>query len=535
MDQKKFQELQTIKEQLQEHHGATRLQNIPEFTSSALYKDLTQTSTIGYSLDITVSAVIQRIDDILSAESIILQFAKYQWQMRNKSILPSSRSQENQRLEFYKSKNIHERLEMIFSLKEYYFTINPTSFKFGDKRYNREVFQNAIDTIIIDPENVADSSLETLGITLDPDCQNLKEIFKKMHPLNYQDTDERKYTVRIHEYEGKYIVFAAHKTMYNATQPATKGEQRKEDVKAHMSVYPDIFSMIRREEHIIDSAQEKQEEYQDIKKKLIASIKEIDRNKKEYGPRVQQNVQEIIADIDKATSARIMADKIYHLYKVYGKHSENDKKLLEASMRNFTQRIAQLVGIAFHTQLHLLELNDVLEDQNLNLELFYHQIAMFLEDPKTGYDKFLIAFENYYRSQKWPLKEPFRTFDKQINQCFGDLSVLIKKEPRSIMMKAKIIVTLQRKYRETCVWEHEYKRGELSAEELQENLLDTSLDESIKEYSLWLYNAVFAHITEKRAKFSPDFTKPQLNRFFDDLNDLHRLQETINDLLNMLQ
>jgi len=52
------------------------------------------------------------------------------------------------------------------------------------------------------------------------------------------------------------------------------------------------------------------------------------------------------------------------------------------------------------------------------------------------------------------------------------------------MMKAKIIVTLQRKYRETCVWEHEYKRGELSAEELQENLLDTSLDESIKEYSL---------------------------------------------------
>jgi len=78
MDQKKFQELQTIKEQLQEHHGATRLQNIPEFTSSALYKDLTQTSTIGYSLDITVSAVIQRIDDILSAESIILQFAKYQ-------------------------------------------------------------------------------------------------------------------------------------------------------------------------------------------------------------------------------------------------------------------------------------------------------------------------------------------------------------------------------------------------------------------------------------------------------------------------
>jgi hypothetical protein len=43
-----------------------------------------------------------------------------------------------------------------------------------------------------------------------------------MRPLNYQDADEKKYTVRIHEYEGKYIVFAAHKILYNASQPATK-------------------------------------------------------------------------------------------------------------------------------------------------------------------------------------------------------------------------------------------------------------------------------------------------------------------------
>jgi hypothetical protein len=83
-----------------------------------------------------------------------------------------------------------------------------------------------------------------------------------------------------------------------------------------MNVYPDIFSLIRREEHIIDENQEKQEEYQAIKKKLIASIKEIDRNKKQYSIRVQQNVQEIITEIDAATSAKIMADKLYHLYKI---------------------------------------------------------------------------------------------------------------------------------------------------------------------------------------------------------------------------
>jgi hypothetical protein len=79
--------------------------------------------------------------------------------------------------------------------------------------------------------------------------------------------------------------------------------------------------MVRREEHIIDTTTEKQQEYRDIKKKLLASIREIDRNKKEYSVRVQQNVQEIIAEIDNETSAKIVADKLYHLYKISGRHS----------------------------------------------------------------------------------------------------------------------------------------------------------------------------------------------------------------------
>jgi len=52
-----------------------------------------------------------------------------------------------------------------------------------------------------------------------------------MRPLNYQDAEAKKYTIRIHEYEGKYIVFTANKIVYDATLPATKGEQKKEDIK----------------------------------------------------------------------------------------------------------------------------------------------------------------------------------------------------------------------------------------------------------------------------------------------------------------
>jgi len=93
------------------------------------------------------------------------------------------------------------------------------------------VFDHAIDAVVIDPRKVSEESLESLDITLDPDCQNLKEIFKEMTPLNYQDGDQKKYTIRINEYDGKYIVFVPSKVMFDATQPATKAEQIKEDVK----------------------------------------------------------------------------------------------------------------------------------------------------------------------------------------------------------------------------------------------------------------------------------------------------------------
>ena len=69
-------------------------------------------------------------------------------------------------------------------------------------------------------------------------------------------------------------------------------------------------------------------------------------------------------------------------------------------MRSFTQRIAQLIGISSHTQLHLLELNDILDDENLNVELFYTQVQMFLAEPNIRYSRFLVAFENYYTAQR---------------------------------------------------------------------------------------------------------------------------------------
>jgi hypothetical protein len=101
------------------------------------------------------------------------------------------------------------------------------------------------------------------------------------------------------------------------------------------------------------------------------------------------------------------------------------------------------------------------------------------------------------------------------------------------MLKAEVIIALQKKIRETYTWEHMYKKWDISAEELQNKLHDTSSDESLKKDAPWLYDAIFLGINQKRAEFSPDFTKTQFNRFFDELNDLAMLQSTIDVLTTM--
>lgn len=527
-----FQNLQKAQELLSDYHGWLHLKNVSTFTSSNLYKDLVVSQDISLSLDTTVKSALDQIAHILKSESIQLQLPRFQEAIRTNAIVSSKRLEENQRVEFFHDSYLYEWAQLMFSPAEFYFTINSLSFKKDDKKYNHGVFQNALESLIIDPSYVAPSSLESLHITLAPDCQNLKEIFKNMTPLQYQDADKQRRSARIYSYEGKYIVFVAHKTVFDTLQPATKWEQRKADVRWHMSVYPDIFSMIRKEEYIIEGNQEKQRTYQELKKKILSSLREIDWNKKEYSIRVQQNVQEIIAEIDGATSVKIMADKLYHLYKITGKHSERDKKLLEASMRNFTQRIAQLMGISSYTHLHLIEFNDALEKQSTTLELFYSQIALFFGTPKKSYDKILLAFETYSRAQKWPLQEPFHTFHQQIQQCFGDVSHI--KNPRIFVFKVATIIFLQRKYRETYLWEHQYKEGDLSLQDLENKLLDSSSDTIFKQKYPEAYATLFTEIYEGRGEFSPEFTPWELNAFFAKINDLKELQSTIDAILSLM-
>jgi hypothetical protein len=82
---------------------------------------------------------------------------------------------------------------------------------------------------------------------LDPDCQNVKDVFKEMVSLSYTKDGKKIYTPTINMYRGKFVTLSSQSVIYPVEGDATQGEKRKTDKRTHISVYPDIFSMMRRE------------------------------------------------------------------------------------------------------------------------------------------------------------------------------------------------------------------------------------------------------------------------------------------------
>lgn len=188
--------------------------------------------------------------------------------------------------------------------------------------------------MVIDPAKVPQSSLNALGIThLDPDCQNLKNIFKDMHNLKYTVGDETKRTPTINTTkDGQFITFSSQSVFYSVEGIPTQGEKRKEDILTQMAVYPDLLSLVRREGHILEDLQDKKFTYYKVKRSLISMIRQIDWTQDGYGANIVSQVDELIKDINKATSATVIAQKIYHFYKIHGQHRLHDRQHLQAGI-----------------------------------------------------------------------------------------------------------------------------------------------------------------------------------------------------------
>lgn len=525
----KIDEIYRIQKQLAPYHGSCLLQNIPELAGQELLAVLLGDAYGFY----TVSQTREALLDLLSVESIQLQSPRFAQAMHRGDIITGAqRTPENKRLELYDEYNLYGLLQIAFSPDDKYFHINPTRFRKWDNVHNRKIFEDAIDALVIDPSKIPPSSLTTLGIKqLDPDCQNLKDIFKDMVSLKYKVGDKTKRTPTVNlTKDGKFVTLSSQSVIYPVEGDATQGEKRKTDKRTHISVYPDIFSMLRREWHILESLEDKKEQYQEIKKMLIVEINHIDRNKKCYGVRLRDELKEIIGEIDDATNAKIVAQKLYKLYKLTGKNNVNDKLLLESAITGFGERIGELIGISGSVQFHALALEDELWDQKSNLEMFHAQAKMALRDGSRPtniiHSDFCFALQNYCDHRARYLKEPFRTFNSQILRIFGDPKTIKKKFFELFVQKADVLLSLQRSFLNAYVWEHDYKEGLITLDELAQHMSSLAAPDISSRYPN-LYHDFFQDIDLKREEFSPEFSYEEITQFFAELKDMSWLESKL--------
>lgn len=181
-----------LKKKLAPYHGACLVKNVPVVIKKCLLPILESSYA-----NKTVAYTRQELSKTLNKTSIELQSVKFQQQVEEGKIIPSQSSPRNQRMKFYDSTNTHDRVQMLLSPDNNYFVIDPKRFVSEAKRvdmemsqaekrkHNNDVFHDGIDVAIISPDKVSDDSLATLGIEPDPDYQNLKDVFKHMHPLEY--------------------------------------------------------------------------------------------------------------------------------------------------------------------------------------------------------------------------------------------------------------------------------------------------------------------------------------------------------------
>lgn len=523
-----IEQIRILRERLVPYHWALRFSHVSDHIQKLVGELLGNNCQ-----ELTITSIRNQLQDLLSAESVLLQFGGFQKALDDGSItLWSQRLDENKRLELYRDYKFYELCQIAFSLPMHYFQLN---FKKGDKEYNKKLFEKAIDAMVIVPSKVPLSSLRSLGIkVLDPDCQNFKEVLKQMYSLSYQGEKGTVYTPTINVYQGKFVTFSSQYVVYPTGDHPTAGEKRKRDVRTRMAVYQDLFSAIRREHHILEALDTKKDEYQTIKNELLSMIKAIEWNKKCYGASVVGKVQEIIKEISTATSAHIVAQKVYHLYKIYGKHSEHDKKHLQAAITKFTKRIAEMIGIASHVQLHALELEDQLEDQQNDLKLFHAQVKANADI--SAYGQLVFMFETYYTYRQKRLKEPFLSFDRQIADIFGTVDQIQRQDPARFIKKADLVISMQKIFLDMYVLEHKYKEGEMSFFDVLDYIADNTNADIQSKYP-WLYDLYFAAIHERQKcwySLEAGYTYDEITDFFAPFKDMSRLSKQLNDLVSSL-
>lgn len=356
-----------------------------------------------------------------------------------------------------KDNQLYNILQIAISSPEYAFSDNWKLIP--DKKYaehNRLVYNNLIDDTIVFPSKLPESFLSKFDITsIDPNCQVIKDIFKKSSPLKYNDWDHGKSTYRVIFVNWKIIIFRTISKLIEYKNP-TKAQKNKSDISKPFNTYGSIYDAIRSQYYTIDSQEGKIADYKILQNDIIKLIIDIKSDISSLS--LRKTLDAIIEEIQSAESLPIVAAKLYNFLKLKFVHSEIDKNLLIWAKNKFDTRISTLRSQISEMQKQLDAIENNFTKQEYIFDSLHRWVLPYIDYTWKNNSKILFAFQQYFSNIAGvSLQDPFYTFNSQIETVLWSYDKIKDSEIIKILLKAQVLFYHQTTLLEFHKLEHDIK------------------------------------------------------------------------------
>lgn len=401
------------------------------------------------------------------------QIVANQEQKLNKLIISKSIKKMEWLAENLKAKQdtneLYKILQIACSDPKYFFVDNGRLvFDKQSAQNNRKIYQELIDSVVIVPSTLPPSFLQQFAIKeIDPQAQNIKDIFKLAKPLRYVDQTKQRYTNRVLFYQWKIIIFRTVKTMLSYDQPNTVGEKRKYDTNKYFNTYESIYDAIRSQEYILEGQEESVNDIKMIQKTIVELIHDIKFDIKNFEiKRKLDTIQEVVQN---AKSHHIVAAQIHNLNNIMGQHPEIEKQHLVWAKNKFSKRIADITQHVAMIDIQTNEMKNILHEGEYLIKMLHANFFDNIAFDGSKNEQILFAFEKFFAA-KWKLDyipDPFATFFNQISRYLGDSVDAIKRQSvEDFLTKAGLLFLMQRISLALAKVEHQLKKGERIYQEI---------------------------------------------------------------------
>ncbi|HRX64299.1 MAG TPA: hypothetical protein P5060_04315, partial [Candidatus Absconditabacterales bacterium] len=307
---------------------------------------------------------------------------------------------------------LYKNLQRSIGNIDYFFHINKSKLKKGDKIYNREIYNTLTDTIIIDKDKIPPKFIEEFNLDINSENleQQVKNIFKKARFLGFDGSH------RIVFVDDKIIIFRNEERLVhkNEDRKLTQGEKRRTEIFTTFNTFNNIYDATRSQYHTLKQQKESIDENKILQKELQKLTMDIklffQEGSKQYF--VKNNIENILEDIKNIRNSKEFAAKIQNLEQVTFKNRSVDSNLVTGAENKFRKRFNDLVNMNGIISKHLNLLEKIENEYNSNLDYLLTQLKF--TDKGLSLSNYFNSYDSLHKN--YGDIEPFATFHRRIKK-----------------------------------------------------------------------------------------------------------------------